>query len=194
MTKLIYGVGVNDLKKNRSSFKYYDQVYVIWHGVLQRCYDPKWAERHPHYKNTSCDQSWFLFSNFYNDIVSMPNFLLVDELKLQLDKDLINPKENKYSVNNCSFVPRSINNLFVSNTKDSEKEGLTWRERNRKFQARISIFGKVKNLGLFSDALSAKKVYDLEKTKYVHQLADIYKDIIHKDVYNNLINFKGYSL
>lgn len=191
---MIYGVGVNDLKESRSSLPHYDKAYVLWHGVLQRSYDPKWSARHDHYKDTSCDSRWHIFSNFYQDIIKFDNFLLVDELKLQLDKDLRVFGLNKYSKETCSFVPRQINNALVSPNDEKDDEGITWRIKNKKFQVRLSMYGKVKNLGLYSCKKEAVQVYQTAKENYIHELAEKYKHILHKDVYNNLIQFKGCKL
>ena len=41
--------------------------YRKWQGMLQRCFDNKYKEKYPTYKDVTCCDRWLCFANFLED-------------------------------------------------------------------------------------------------------------------------------
>ena len=63
------------------------------------------------------------------------------------------------SIKNLRWVTSSGNNRNRKSRGSSEYLGVSWNKQNGKWEARISIDGKNKHLGLFDDEEDAHKVY-----------------------------------
>lgn len=186
----IYGVAFSDMKEFSNKGHEYFLVYKLWTSIIQRCYEKKWKSRYSHYKNTTCSEDWLYFSKFFNDIKELKGFSKRNELNLQLDKDLIS-KKDIYSKETCSFVPREVNNLLIcQRVKNSPySQGVSYRKRNKKFQARLNINGKEFNLGLFDTDQEASIAYIEAKKKHVLDVINKYKSILDERVYNNMLKY-----
>ena len=81
-----------------------------WGNMLQRCFDDKFKEKYPTYKDVTCCKRWLCFSYFLEDleILKQEYNWNVDE-KLQLDKDILYKGNKLYSLENCVLVPDWIN-------------------------------------------------------------------------------------
>ena len=98
MSRLVCGVGVNDLRfikadrgmKNRCPF------YPRWRGMLQRCYCS--MEYRPTYKECFVCEDWLIFSNFKEWMKTQ------DWKDKHLDKDILKPGNKVYSLDTCCFV------------------------------------------------------------------------------------------
>ena len=105
-TKLVCGVGINNLdepvKVNGKTLKF----YAIWKAMLQRCYSEKCQARNPTYRGCSVCSEWLSLSTFkiWFDANYRDN--------MALDKDILIPGNKIYSPESCSFVPGYINSLL----------------------------------------------------------------------------------
>ena len=109
----IYGfgfIGVGDYKsvdENGKPTKCYD----TWKHMHERCYDPKYQEKKPTYKNCKVCKEW----NNYQEFAKWDNenYYEVGDERMALDKDILCKGNKIYSPETCVYVPQSINSLFV---------------------------------------------------------------------------------
>jgi hypothetical protein len=104
----VYGVGfIGD-----GPYKTYEngkrtKVYTTWHTMLQRCYDEKFQEKHPTYKDCTVVDEWHNFQNFgqwFED--NYPQ----DGKDYQLDKDRLVNGNKVYGPITCCFLTPQKNN------------------------------------------------------------------------------------
>lgn len=184
--KTVFGVGylgVGDYVAYEDKGKKSTHVYSVWRAILIRCYDEKRKDVYPAYydKCTVCDE-WFNFQNFakwYDQ-----NKYKVNE-RLHTDKDIKIPGNTLYSPETCILVPQRINMLFAN------------KPNNRGLPNGICLNGKgynakynSKSLGTYETLDIAFSHYASEKEKTIKKIANDYIDIIPKEVYNTVINYK----
>ena len=72
---IVYKHGINDMPNGWTTENEWNKrVYKKWYSMLQRCYDEKWLERHPHYEGCFVCDEWLKLSNFVKDIVKIDNY------------------------------------------------------------------------------------------------------------------------
>ena len=80
--------------------------------MIRRCYSNEYKEKAPTYENCTSCREWLnfqVFAKWYH------LNRLSDDVKYQLDKDIINRGNKVYSPENCALVPRHINNIILDN-------------------------------------------------------------------------------
>lgn len=108
------GVGIIGNIKTKGKYHPY---YVIWHGIINRCYNVEQQMKKHRISYiesvTVCDR-WKTFENFYNDCKLLDGYdkEKVESHELVLDKDLKqrNSKNKVYSPEYCQWIPASENN------------------------------------------------------------------------------------
>lgn len=191
LAKTNYGVGYvgysydHKCKDSRKLFK-------TWSGVLQRCFDPLWKNRHKCYEHTTCSEDFLCASDFIIWCKSQVGHNSVDEYgkPFALDKDILVKGNTMYSSETCVFVPREINNLILSNKKTRGGLPIGVTTKGNKFRARVSINRKEKALGVFNTLEDAFKAYKQAKEHHIKQVAEKWKDRIDCRVYNALIKYE----
>lgn len=109
----------------------------------------------------------------------------------QLDKDVLIKGNKAYSPDACCFVSSEINNLFIkSDSKRGEYPIGVTKVKGGKYRAQIVKNNKVVYLGTFKTIEEAFQVYKTAKEQYIKEIADKYKNLIDKKVYQALINYK----
>ena len=93
--------------------------YTHWYEMIRRCYDEKYLERKPSYRNVSVDSKCLEFAYFYehfSEIEGYEEWKTHPELKWHLDKDIKQQGvENKiYSIETCKLV------LMEENVKEMD--------------------------------------------------------------------------
>lgn len=156
-------------------------AYSFYENMVARCYYPKTA-RYESYGGigVEVDKEWLSFHNFaewfYDHYVDGFN----------LDKDILSEDGMVYSKEDCCFVPREINNLFVlSNRKVNRKlnEGLP----SGVFRDRGKFYGRYKNARrYFEDEVSARNFVWAIKFEKCKSLLEHYKSRLDKRVYQSL--------
>ena len=149
------GVDKNGNVPKMSEFKDSKNVhtweYHKWQDMLRRCFDSKYKEKYPTYKDVTCCNRWLCFANFLEDFAILKNEYNwnVDE-KLNLDKDILHKGNKIYSLENCVLVPDYINSLFTKNNavRGDCPIGVSYHKRDRKYEAQCRINGKKIGLGL----------------------------------------------
>lgn len=183
---------LDGLKKNT-------QAYEVWNGILKRCYNEKWQKERTTgaYDDCSVAEEWHNFQNFaewyYSQRYAGWGFAV--------DKDLRVFGNRVYSPEFCSLVPEAVNSLFTgSNERTVDRElpkGIHLCDSKKLYIAQIHCGELTKNgnkkqtyLGQYVNKLDALKAYKVAKERHVKEVANKFKDVLHVEVYNNLMNFE----
>lgn len=188
-SKTVHGVGYLGVGSYRSSVGgNMTPNYLCWSEMIRRCYDAKFHARSPTYRDVEVCGEWHNFQVFAEWFNSQPNAGLVG---FQLDKDLRIMGSRLYSPETCSFVPNEINSLLGrgKDSIDGLPQGVFLHKKIDKYAASLTVNGKNVYLGIFSTAKEASCVYRSAKESNVREMATTYKSVIHKDVFENLMNW-----
>lgn len=107
LKRLVYGVGLNDVPGGSGTHGR-NPFYVAWHGMLKRCYAPKYLARYPAYEGCTVCEEWLKFSVFkaWMELQSWEGMVL--------DKDLLLPGNRAYGPDTCMFIPAWVNNFLAN--------------------------------------------------------------------------------
>ena len=160
--------------------------YKIWHGMLMRCYDPKYQEKHPSYKGCKVEDHWLNFQNMGKWLEN--NYYEVPGERMHLDKDILCKGNKVYSRSTCIFVPQRINNLFVKSDNSRGKDPIGVRPNSSgNYEARCSNgYGKQVSLGTYNSKEEAFQVYKEYKEKVIKEVIDSYEGVIPEPYYSRL--------
>ena len=181
MTKLVYGVGVNDLPYRTQVWEWVTEnggkrirklvflctYYSSWKHMLKRCYSEKYLESKPSYIGTSVCSEWLSATEFKKWMEQQ------EWHGKSLDKDIITPRSNLYSPETCAFVLPATNN-FVTARDACRGEwpiGVDLRKRTGRYRARCEnpFTRKKEHLGYFSTPEEAHEAWRKRK----HELAQL---------------------
>ncbi len=195
------GVGKNgDVPKTRE-FKdgklCATQEYHKWQNMLQRCFDNKYKEKNPTYKDVTCCDRWLCYADFLEDFEILKNeYNWSKDEKLNLDKDILYKGNKIYSLEICVLVPDWINLLFIkSNAKRGEYPiGVSYHKASKKYLALCNNNRKLTRLGLYNTIEEAFNAYKIAKEQEIKRIANdcVSKGYITKDsrLYNAMINYQ----
>lgn len=164
--------------------------YICWHGMIQRCCNKEYKEKHLTYKDCIVCEEWLNFQNFaewYDN-----NYYEIDGERMCLDKDILVKGNKIYSPETCVFAPNRINVLFTKRkSKRGENPiGVSYSKTNKKFVSYCNIgMGSIEHLGYFNTPEEAFECYKKFKESYIKQVADEYKDKIPKKLYEAMYNY-----
>lgn len=181
MTKLVYGVGVNDLgyrihvqeavtenggKRVRKTV-FRCEYYEVWKHMLERCYSEKYLESHQSYIGTIVCSEWLYASEFRKWMEQQ------DWSGKCLDKDIIAPGSKLYSPETCAFVLQATNNFVIARDacRGEWPIGVDLYKRTGKYHAQCGnpFTGKREHLGYFSTQEEAHEAWRKRK----HELAQL---------------------
>lgn len=125
---MVYGKGINDMEKGwKRKSKENLKKYSLWHSMLNRCYDNKYHEKFPKYKDCYVCERWLKLSNFLEDIKKLENYdkwlaHINDKRNIyELDKDIKSNGINKcYCSEQCIFVTNKENTVQAVKTRNEE--------------------------------------------------------------------------
>ena len=181
MSKLVFGVGTNDLDYKVRVMEYVTEdggerilkpvfvckYYEVWKDMLKRCYSNKYLESNPSYNGTSVCNDWLYATVFRK---------WMDEQDWQgksLDKDIIVPKSKLYSPDTCGFVLQATNKFVIARDASRGRYpiGVTLCKRTGKYQASCGnpFSGKREYLGHYSTPKEAHEAWRKRK----HDLAQL---------------------
>ena len=157
--------------------------YTVWRSMLKRCYYNKYNQ--PSYKNCFVDSIWHNYSNFkkwYDENI-------FDYCgTIELDKDILLPKNKKYGPDVCCLIPESLNlRIHISDKKGIRKTSL-----NKEIYKVVIYSDKQKyEFGPFYSHQDAINCSFKEKEKLIRAAADLYfqQGYINSRVYNCLKNW-----
>ncbi len=181
MTKLVWGVGVNDLpyrtqlweavtknggKGSRKSV-FICRYYSAWKSMLERCYSKKYLETRPSYIGMIVCSEWLYASEFKKWMENQ------EWHGKCLDKDIIVPGNKLYSPETCSFVLQATNS-FVTASDASRGDypiGVYLFKSTGKYRAQCGnpFTGEREYLGCFSTPEEAHEAWRKRK----HELAQL---------------------
>ena len=181
MSKLVYGVGVNDLgyrvhvreKATKNGGKriqkpvFQCKYYEVWRSMIERCYSKKFLESRPSYIGASVCSEWLYATAFKKWMEKQ------DWQGKCLDKDIIVPGSKLYSPDTCAFVLQATN-LFVIARDACRGEypvGVCLYKPTGKYIASCKnpFTGKQEHLGYFSTPEDAHEAWRKRK----HELAQL---------------------
>ena len=164
--------------------KNHEKPRDVWVRMLERCYNEKFHEKQPTYKDVTVCEEWHNFQNF----AAWFEENYVDGW--QLDKDILNKSNKMYGPDTCCFVPQEINNLFtfINNRRGSCPIGVN--KHGKSFQTYLNRGKGQEFLGTYKTCDEAFQVYKIEKEKYIKEVADKWMDKLNPKVYEALYNYK----
>jgi len=188
----VYGVGylgegIHEAKPKGKE----TQQYQIWSGMLYRCYDKKYHEKHPSYKDCFVCEEWHNFQNFakwYDE-----NFYQIENEIMNLDKDILVKGNKIYSPETCVFVPQFINALFLTckGNRNDLPIGVSFHKKNNNYRVRCSDGINFDNhIGVFVTVEEAFNAYKTFKENYIKEVAEKYKDQIPEKLYQAMISYE----
>lgn len=185
--KCLYSVGAigdGNFRVKESTNGAYTQEYTAWVNMLKRCYYNKDTALNAAYINKCkvCDE-WLNFQNFASWFFK--NKYQIDE-RLHVDKDIKNPSNTVYSPENCILVPQRINMLFLNLSNNKGLPNGIKRAQNEKFLATYNNT----ELGIYNTLEEAYYVYSTKKKQEIIKIANEYKNIIPKEVYDIIVNYE----
>ena len=181
------GEGKYKSKKNGK----HTRCYQTWHGMLERCYDPKYHKKEPAYKDCEVCDEWLNFQNFAKWFYK--NYYEVLGERMHLDKDILVKHNKLYSPETCIFVPQPINSLFTKrkSKRGSEPIGVSYRNDRNKYRAYCDDgSGEYVHLGHYNSFEEAFQVYKQYKENLIKKTADKYKDFIPEKLYKSLYKYE----
>lgn len=171
--RTIQGVGINDADYVIQGCPF----YKTWVAMIYRCYSEKHHKVKPTYAKCTVSSEWHLFSNFRKWMISQ------DWKGKELDKDILVIGNKTYGPDKCLFVTKYINTLLTHEDRriDGLTTGVRWCTRERKFISLLTIKGKQKRLGSFSNSFDAELIYREFRSKYIFEVAAQQTDPILRD-------------
>lgn len=161
--------------------------YSTWHSMLRRCYSKKFIDLNRTYIGCEVCDEWLNFQNFAKWFESNYNY---NNLKYELDKDLLYKNNKIYSPNTCCFIPKEINALFTKRQNDRGAYPIGVTKTKRGFVARVNNKNKRIQGKYRKTPEEAFQDYKTIKENLIKQKAEKYKNFITKQVYNSLLKYK----
>lgn len=171
--------------------KKWSNVYILWHGMMMRCYDKNYQIKQYTYKDCSVCEEWHNYQNFYKWYKD--NYYEFQNERIAVDKDILCKSNKIYSPDNCVFVPQSINNLFVKReaSRGEYPIGVSYHKTSNKFRASCNNVDKKSIiLGDFDNPVDAFNEYKRFKELTIKKKADLCKDLIPKKLYDAMYRYE----
>ena len=172
------GEGKYKVRENGKKTKCYKE----WIQMLQRCYDPKTQERQPTYKGCLVCEEWHNYQNFAS--WHKEHRYKINE-RLHLDKDILFAGNKEYSSSKCLLVPQRLNMMFMNK---SNNRGLP--NGIAKYKSGYLAKYGGKELGIFLTVEEAYIEQTKKKKEAIEELANEYKNIIPKEVYDAVMAYE----
>ena len=183
----VYGVGYLGEGKYKAfeNGKKTDE-YIIWHGMLKRCYDPKLHKKESTYKGCTVEEYLLNFQHMGEWINR--NYYEIPGEKMCLDKDILCKGNKIYSRETCVFVPQRINLLFTKRDNDRGNSPIgTTPNSSGNYIARCNNgYGGRDCLGTYLTEEEAFQVYKQYKENVIKEVIDSYEGIIPEPHYSRL--------
>lgn len=182
------GEGDYKTRENNKKTKY----YTSWYNMLNRCYNPKFHEAYPSYKDCFVDEEWLCFQNYAEWYIN--NYYEIDGEIICLDKDILFKDNKIYSPDTCIFAPNRINALFTKSDKARGDLPIGIDELpSGRFRAHCSILNgnkkELHTIGTYDTIQEAFLYYKNFKENYIKQVAEEYKNKIPKKLYDALYDY-----
>lgn len=170
------------------------QAYESWRKMHLRA--ENFDGKHPSYEDVTICKEWWNYQNFAEWFEK--NYYEVEGEVMCVDKDIKDPFSRCYSPSTCLIVPNCINELFKK--MEISEEGLPTGVHRRsdsiaeRYRSRTKILdenGKAKIVSKTTKTPEeAFEFYKENKEKYIKQMAEKYKNVITKELYEILMNYE----
>ena len=169
LKRTVCGVGINDvpgLTNPGTPNRTLGHCYILWSGMLARCYNPLEQAKRPTYIGCTVDPRWHYLSNFKQWYEEQG-----DVTGKHLDKDIISPGNKVYGPDTCFFVSSQLNTFFIKCDKVRGKYpiGVThvpYTSLTKPFKCQIrDATGKKKYIGYYSTPEEAYQAFIQAKKK-----------------------------
>jgi len=158
------------------------ESYNVWHDMIRRCYSEKSKEKFQAYFHICMvSKLWHNYQNFaewFNE-----NKYEVDG-RLHIDKDILYPGNKIYCPDTCLLVPQRINMLFLNKpNKRGLPNGIV-----RYLDRYLVKYNGVEH-GYRNTLEDAFELYARVKKDAIIKIADEYKEIIPRKLYEALLKY-----
>lgn len=191
----VYGVGIVGIKYSATLNGENTKEYDTWRSMLMRCFDKKFKEKYPTYRDVICCDEWLLYENFYEWLHSQENFdKWFNEKMWAIDKDILVKGNRIYSPETCCLVPQYINGLFIKCNKSRGALPIGVIKKYNKFQSRCMnpLTNKMESCGCYFTFEEAFCAYKNRKEEIIKQVAKIEYDRgnITKECYEAMMSYE----
>jgi hypothetical protein len=191
----VLGVGIIGVKYPVSINNKATKEYITWRSMLVRCYDKKFKEKHPYYKDTTCCDEWLFYENFYEWLHEQENFdKWFNGDRWAIDKDIVIKGNKLYHPETCCLVPQNVNALFTKNDAIRGELPIGVSMRYSKFSASCHnpFTNKQDKIGVYSTIEEAFFAYKKYKENLIRQVAQIEFDNgnVTEKCYNAMMSHK----
>lgn len=187
--KRVYNIGYHGVGEYKVSINQkHTKQYNYWYDMLKRCYCQEYIVEHATYAEKIVCDEWHNFQTFakwFDD-----NYYEIEGDRIELDKDILFRGNNIYSPETCTFIPKRINTLFLKCDASRGNTPIGVDEKNGRFMARCNTFRNRVTLGSYSTAEEAFNSYKIFKEKYIKEVADLYRNVISKDIYEAMYRYE----
>lgn len=188
--KSYYGVGYIGAGKYRSSINNEMQrSFIVWQGILQRCYGdiPKARSNNSQDTFTVCDE-WHNYQNFADWYVSH----VFDISDFDVSVSVMKSGNKHYCPEYCELLPPSVISLFSypKKTRGAYPVGVHFLKKSSLYIARLSVEGDRFYLGAYRSAEEAALVYKRAKEKHVNSKAEEWSGKISQRAYDMLSQWR----
>jgi len=189
LERLYYGIGYYG--KEFENVKLIDiPSYHTWRMMLQRCYDEKVHKVEPRYKDCAVCEEWhslFRFNEWY-----LQNYYIINNERMELDKDILRKNNKIYSSDTCIFVPQRINTLFVTANKIRGEfpVGVYYDKQKKRYIANMAYNGRSIKVARCMTPIEAFYEYKFYKECYIKEVAEKYKDQIPERLYKAMLKWE----
>lgn len=187
-----YGIGyIGEGNFRQTKNKVGTKAYEAWMKMLARCYSENQEINNPTYRSCFVCEEWHNFQNFAKWFEE--NIYYVDEQSMEVDKDWLIYGNKTYSPETCVIVPSIINTCILNHDRKKNFElptGITITSSN-KYKARMSKYGKKKDLGIYEKLEDAMFAYMNAKISYIKELADKYRNVIPQKLYDVMNKYEN---
>ena len=185
----VFGVGILGAKYPSKVNGVLTKEYVLWCGMLTRCYSGTCQKKQPTYIGCEVSDNFKSYEYFYEWCHNQIGFGVEG---WHLDKDLLIKGNKVYSEDSCVFIPSEINTLLIKReaSRGGHLIGVYWNKKDNAFRAQVGKSkGKQEYLGLFNTEIEAFNAYKIAKESFIKEQAEKWKDKIDPRAYNALMNY-----
>ena len=164
-------------------------IYQKWLIMLGKCYNPELLKKYKSYQGNKVCNMWLNFQVF--EKWYKKNHYTVDNELMFLNKNIIVPNSKIYSPKTCIFVPKTINNLFVThyNRKRIKSPNNICKLNNKYVIRYTDLNNNRKTLGIVKNLDEAIVLLENKKKELIEEVAQKYKDKIPARLYNALVDY-----
>jgi len=187
MTKLAYGVGVNDGKYPVWLDGRHLKGYNVWRNLLNRCYASKTQGRNPAYLGCQISENFKNYSYFHDWCLTQIGF---GQKGFELDKDLLFKGNKLYSEDTCLFLPKELNSLLTSCRAARGNLPVGVSVVRGKFRARCHTDNPPYHIGYFNTVEEAFNAYKQAKEAFIKSQAEKWKALIDPRAFAALMAYE----